>query len=214
MLLVRCFLSFLPFLPLFYYIYIWTTQALSTRIEPGLEQQIVLPRDSYLQVYILAQTHIHVSFYACACVQTVYVFLQGYFNNVSEYLRIGPPLYFVVKNYNYRYFCPIMFCFASTFMFRELLFVEFVNVPGCITACVSGRNINAPCSLVTFQISMVITHSPCPPHPTIILWGVEFFTSSSVESCYSYFSNLSWIYVNISLDEECRCLSLTLSKYF
>ncbi|KAJ4827497.1 hypothetical protein Tsubulata_027977, partial [Turnera subulata] len=48
--------------------------ALSTRIEPGLEQQIVLPRDSYL---------------------------QGYFNDVSQYLRIGPPLYFVVKNYNY-----------------------------------------------------------------------------------------------------------------
>ncbi|KAJ4702289.1 Niemann-Pick C1 protein-like [Melia azedarach] len=48
--------------------------ALSTRIEPGLEQKIVLPRDSYL---------------------------QGYFNNVSEHLRIGPPLYFVVKNYNY-----------------------------------------------------------------------------------------------------------------
>ncbi|KAK3038828.1 hypothetical protein RJ639_028550 [Escallonia herrerae] len=48
--------------------------ALCTRIEPGLEQQIVLPRDSYL---------------------------QGYFNNISEYLRVGPPLYFVVKNYNY-----------------------------------------------------------------------------------------------------------------
>lgn len=48
--------------------------ALCTRIEPGLEQQIVLPRDSYL---------------------------QGYFKNVSEYLRVGPPLYFVVKNYNY-----------------------------------------------------------------------------------------------------------------
>ncbi|XP_062163882.1 uncharacterized protein LOC133870706 [Alnus glutinosa] len=48
--------------------------ALCTRIEPGLEQKIVLPRDSYL---------------------------QGYFNNVSEYLRIGPPLYFVAKNYNY-----------------------------------------------------------------------------------------------------------------
>ncbi|KAK6277826.1 hypothetical protein POUND7_018149 [Theobroma cacao] len=48
--------------------------ALSTRIEPGLEQKIVLPQDSYL---------------------------QGYFNNVSDYLRIGPPLYFVVKNYNY-----------------------------------------------------------------------------------------------------------------
>ncbi|XWS14371.1 hypothetical protein CRYUN_Cryun35bG0003500 [Craigia yunnanensis] len=48
--------------------------ALSTRIESGLEQKIVLPQDSYL---------------------------QGYFNNVSEYLRIGPPLYFVVKNYNY-----------------------------------------------------------------------------------------------------------------
>ncbi|CAL5321544.1 unnamed protein product [Camellia sinensis] len=48
--------------------------ALCTRIEPGLEQQIALPRDSYL---------------------------QGYFNDVSEYLRIGPPLYFVVKDYNY-----------------------------------------------------------------------------------------------------------------
>lgn len=48
--------------------------ALSTRIEPGLEQQIVLPRDSYL---------------------------QGYFKDISEYLRIGPPLYFVVKDYNY-----------------------------------------------------------------------------------------------------------------
>ncbi|CAH2060365.1 unnamed protein product [Thlaspi arvense] len=48
--------------------------ALSTRIEPGLEQQIVLPQDSYL---------------------------QGYFNNISTYLRIGPPLYFVLKDYNY-----------------------------------------------------------------------------------------------------------------
>ncbi|XP_056169601.1 uncharacterized protein LOC115672607 isoform X2 [Syzygium oleosum] len=48
--------------------------ALCTRIEAGLEQQIVLPQDSYL---------------------------QGYFNNVSEYLRVGPPLYFVVKDYNY-----------------------------------------------------------------------------------------------------------------
>ncbi|KAM7479507.1 hypothetical protein LguiA_027720 [Lonicera macranthoides] len=48
--------------------------ALSTRIEPGLEQQIALPRDSYL---------------------------QGYFSDLSEYLRVGPPLYFVVKGYNY-----------------------------------------------------------------------------------------------------------------
>nr|XP_011465571.1 PREDICTED: Niemann-Pick C1 protein-like [Fragaria vesca subsp. vesca] len=48
--------------------------ALCTRIQPGLEQKIVLPQDSYL---------------------------QGYFNNISEYLRIGPPLYFVVKNFNY-----------------------------------------------------------------------------------------------------------------
>ncbi|KAG9151287.1 hypothetical protein Leryth_002836 [Lithospermum erythrorhizon] len=48
--------------------------ALCTRIERGLEQQIVLPRNSYL---------------------------QGYFDDISKYLRIGPPLYFVVKNYNY-----------------------------------------------------------------------------------------------------------------
>ncbi|BBH09885.1 Patched family protein [Prunus dulcis] len=49
-------------------------KALCTRIQPGLEQEIALPRDSYL---------------------------QGYFNNVTEHLRIGPPLYFVVKDYNY-----------------------------------------------------------------------------------------------------------------
>ncbi|XP_047325787.1 NPC intracellular cholesterol transporter 1-like isoform X2 [Impatiens glandulifera] len=48
--------------------------ALCTRIEPGLEQSIVLPRDSYL---------------------------QGYFSDLGEYLRVGPPLYFVVKDYNY-----------------------------------------------------------------------------------------------------------------
>ncbi|KAG8369281.1 hypothetical protein BUALT_Bualt15G0135100 [Buddleja alternifolia] len=48
--------------------------ALCTRIEPGLEQKIVLPKDSYL---------------------------QNYFDFLEDYLRIGPPLYFVVKNYNY-----------------------------------------------------------------------------------------------------------------
>lgn len=48
--------------------------ALCPRIEPGLEQQIALPQDSYL---------------------------QGYFSDLSDYLRVGPPLYFVVKDYNY-----------------------------------------------------------------------------------------------------------------
>ncbi|KAG2291020.1 hypothetical protein Bca52824_037689 [Brassica carinata] len=48
--------------------------ALSPRLETGLEQKIVLPRDSYL---------------------------QDYFDSLAEYLRVGPPLYFVVKDYNY-----------------------------------------------------------------------------------------------------------------
>ncbi|XP_024537549.1 NPC intracellular cholesterol transporter 1 isoform X1 [Selaginella moellendorffii] len=48
--------------------------ALAVRLPAGLNQQIVLPRDSYL---------------------------QGYFNNVTSHLRIGPPLYFVVQDYNY-----------------------------------------------------------------------------------------------------------------
>ena len=30
-------------------------------------------------------------------------FHQGYFTDVSEFLRIGSPLYFVVKDYNYSY---------------------------------------------------------------------------------------------------------------
>ncbi|WOL10757.1 Niemann-Pick C1 protein-like [Canna indica] len=52
----------------------FTSIALCTRIQPGLEQQIVLPRDSYL---------------------------QSYFDDLATYLRVGPPLYFVLKNFNY-----------------------------------------------------------------------------------------------------------------
>ncbi|CAN6463965.1 unnamed protein product [Victoria cruziana] len=52
----------------------FTSIALCSRLQPGLEQQIVLPRDSYL---------------------------QDYFSAVADYLKVGPPLYFVVKNYNY-----------------------------------------------------------------------------------------------------------------
>nr|CAB3487941.1 unnamed protein product [Digitaria exilis] len=48
--------------------------ALSTRLQPGLEQQIVLPRNSYL---------------------------QDYFNDLAKYMKVGPPLYFVVKDFNY-----------------------------------------------------------------------------------------------------------------
>ncbi|VAH35214.1 unnamed protein product [Triticum turgidum subsp. durum] len=48
--------------------------AMSTRLQPGLEQKIVLPRDSYL---------------------------QGYFDDLEKYMKVGPPLYFVVKNFNY-----------------------------------------------------------------------------------------------------------------
>ncbi|KAJ1272298.1 hypothetical protein BS78_06G191600 [Paspalum vaginatum] len=48
--------------------------ALSTRLQPGLEQQIVLPRNSYL---------------------------QDYFDSLAKYMKVGPPLYFVVKDFNY-----------------------------------------------------------------------------------------------------------------
>ncbi|KQJ84058.1 hypothetical protein BRADI_5g18407v3 [Brachypodium distachyon] len=48
--------------------------AMTTRLQPGLEQQIVLPRNSYL---------------------------QGYFNDLEKYMKVGPPLYFVVKDFNY-----------------------------------------------------------------------------------------------------------------
>ncbi|XP_019702346.1 uncharacterized protein [Elaeis guineensis] len=48
--------------------------ALCTRLQPGLEQKVVLPQDSYL---------------------------QDYFDDLAKYLRVGPPLYFVVKDFNY-----------------------------------------------------------------------------------------------------------------
>ncbi|GBG66859.1 hypothetical protein CBR_g70736 [Chara braunii] len=47
---------------------------LSSRLQPGLEQQIALPKDSYL---------------------------QGYFANISDHLEVGPPMYLVVKDLNY-----------------------------------------------------------------------------------------------------------------
>ncbi|GLJ46746.1 hypothetical protein SUGI_0985840 [Cryptomeria japonica] len=52
---------------------VFTSIALSAKPQPSLEQQAFLPRDYY-----------H----------------QGYFSNISEYLRVGPPVYFGVKNYN------------------------------------------------------------------------------------------------------------------
>lgn len=44
---------------------------------------------------------------------TILFIVQGYFDNITEYLRVGPPVYFVVKDYDYRfseifwlYICP------------------------------------------------------------------------------------------------------------
>ncbi|KAL3681041.1 hypothetical protein R1sor_023997 [Riccia sorocarpa] len=48
--------------------------ALVPKLVPGLDQRVALPRDSYL---------------------------QGYFGNLTEHLRVGPPVYFVVKDLNY-----------------------------------------------------------------------------------------------------------------
>eukprot|EP00850_Spirogloea_muscicola_P011841 SM000075S21930 [mRNA] locus=s75:132909:143830:+ [translate_table: standard] len=50
------------------------SMGLASRLSPGLDQSVALPRDSYL---------------------------QGYFSNITSYLRVGPPLFFVVKNFNY-----------------------------------------------------------------------------------------------------------------
>ncbi|CAH2075793.1 unnamed protein product [Thlaspi arvense] len=75
--------------------------ALSPRLETGLEQKIVLPRDSYL---------------------------QDYFDSLSEYLRVGPPLYFVVKKYNYsvesrhtNQLCSISQCNSNSLLNERLL---------------------------------------------------------------------------------------------
>jgi hypothetical protein len=29
--------------------------------------------------------------------------LQDYFDDLAKYMKVGPPLYFVVKDFNYRY---------------------------------------------------------------------------------------------------------------
>lgn len=63
-----------------------------------------------------------------------FLFLQGYFNNVSEYLRIGPPLYFVVKNYNYRYYIVKYFllCIFSDTLNCFLFFLGKGHIKFCL----------------------------------------------------------------------------------
>ncbi|XP_064946929.1 uncharacterized protein LOC135597631 isoform X4 [Musa acuminata AAA Group] len=70
--------------------------ALCTRVQPGLEQKVVLPRDSYL---------------------------QSYFDDIAKYLRVGPPLYFVLKDFNYslesrntNQICSISQCDPNSFL--------------------------------------------------------------------------------------------------
>lgn len=33
-----------------------------------------------------------------------FLYFQDYFNDLAKYMKVGPPLYFVVKDFNYRYF--------------------------------------------------------------------------------------------------------------
>ncbi|KAJ0959774.1 hypothetical protein J5N97_000541 [Dioscorea zingiberensis] len=80
----------------------WASIALCSRIETGLEQQIVLPRtltsrspivlSNLLTSHLLTSWRIE-SFSSSVC--------QGISIVSQEYLRVGPPLYFVVKDYNY-----------------------------------------------------------------------------------------------------------------
>jgi hypothetical protein len=67
-------------------------------------------------------------------------FLQGYFNNVSEYLRIGPPLYFVVKNYNYRYLSVIIFPSASKLIYFVALLSFFLSYHWVSTLMKRGKD--------------------------------------------------------------------------
>lgn len=47
---------------------------LASKVEVGLDQRVAVPRDSYL---------------------------VDYFNDVSNTFRVGPPVYFVVEDYDY-----------------------------------------------------------------------------------------------------------------
>jgi hypothetical protein len=33
------------------------------------------------------------------------LYFQDYFDDLAKYMKVGPPLYFVVKDFNYRYLC-------------------------------------------------------------------------------------------------------------
>ncbi|MCO5561435.1 hypothetical protein L7F22_015056 [Adiantum nelumboides] len=68
-------------------------QALIARISPGLEQQVALPRDSYLQIYKHFFLIIISAFCALKWLLELIVSdcIQGYFDNITEHLRVGPP---------------------------------------------------------------------------------------------------------------------------
>lgn len=60
------------------------------------------------------------------------LFFQGYFSNISEYLRVGPPLYFVVKDYNYRL---INFIFLGAMV---SMFIDVIVFQCCIIYNLKG----------------------------------------------------------------------------
>lgn len=94
------------------FLFLGICKALCTRVQPGLEQKVVLPRNSYLQVhsrsiiyvYLPWWSKIHNLHYLNFITWLLLCYSQDYFDDLAKYLRVGPPLYFVVKDFNYRFF--------------------------------------------------------------------------------------------------------------
>lgn len=72
----------------------------------GWNNKLLSPGTPIFRFYfvdLIALVHEYLCIPFCLAFLALKVYLlQGYFNNLSEYLRVGPPLYFVVKDYNYR----------------------------------------------------------------------------------------------------------------
>lgn len=45
-----------------------------------------------------------------------YYIVQDYIDNVTAHIRVGPPVYFIVKDYNYRYNVLLYFIFVANLL--------------------------------------------------------------------------------------------------
>lgn len=111
------------------------------RAEGCSSSRLISPgeQESYLPIFFALKMQISIFF----LLYMITWYFQNYFDDLAKYLRVGPPLYFVVKDFNYRYCMVLFFMFLRSAKFE--MFVLNVLFPawsqGIQTKYVQSANV-------------------------------------------------------------------------